>query len=213
MRGDSPETRRITGLGAAALAACLTSACGTLRTDGGAVQSVQLVDQIRRVNVEAARSEDTVEAMLARLQPVLTSRSKDDIEAARERLDAATQACQEQAHQLEQQLPGLDEEGAAFFEHRRTALLEIQDDGLRDAAAARLEVDLEQFLEYQASAVAALDAYEELNLELHAILEALPEHPEPSELTEEALDLRNQAWSLRMILEDCKRAAIELEVR
>ena len=61
--------------------------------------------------------------------------------------------------------------------------------------------------------MAALDAYEELNLELHAILEALPEHPEPSELTEEALDLRNQAWSLRMILEDCKRAAIELEVR
>lgn len=213
MRGDSPRNRRFIGFSAIALSSCLTSACGSLGAGSGAVQSVQLADQIQRVNVEADRSNETVQAMLTRLQPILTTRGEGAAAAAREQLDAATQACQQQAHQLEQQLPGLDEEGAAFFERRRAALLDIEDPLLRAAAAARLEVDLEHFLEYQASAVAALDAYEELNLELHAILEALPEHPEPSELTEEALDLRNQAWSLRMILEDCKRAAIELEVR
>jgi hypothetical protein len=174
---------------------------------------VQLADQIERVNVEADRSDETVQAMLTRLQPILTSRGERAAAAAREQLDAATQACQQQAHQLERQLPGLDQEGAAFFERRRAALLGIEDPALRAAAAARLEVDLEHFLEYQASAVAALDAYEELNRELHAILEALPEQPEPSELTEEALDLRNQAWSLRMILEDCQRASTELRVR
>ena len=213
MRGDTPRFRQFIGLGAIALGSCLTSACGSLGAEGDALQSVQLVDRIERVNLEADRSNATVQAMLTRLQPILTSRSEGATAAAHEQLDAATRACQQQAHQLEEQLPGLDEEGAAFFKRRRAALLDIEDPVLRAAEAARLEVDLEQFLEYQASAVAALDAYEELNLELHAILEALPEHPEPSELTEEALDLRNQAWSLRMILEDCKRAAIELEVR
>ena len=213
MRGDSPRNRRFISFGAIALSSYLASACGSLGAEGGAVQSVQLADQIKRVNVEAHRSDETVQAMLTRLQPILTSRSEAAAAAAREQLDAATRACQQQAHQLEQQLPGLDEEGEAFFKRRRAALLDIEDPALRAAAAARLEVDLEHFLEYQASAVAVLDAYEELNLELHAILEALPEQPEPSELTEEALDLRNQAWSLRMILEDCKRAATELKVR
>ncbi|MDG1490841.1 MAG: hypothetical protein P8R43_03050, partial [Planctomycetota bacterium] len=65
----------------------------------------------------------------------------------------------------------------------------------------------------QASAVAALDAYDELNLELDAILRALPRSPQPGALTDEALDLRNQAWSLRMILEDCERAARAFDVR
>ena len=213
MRGDSPRNRRFIRFSAIALSGCLAGACGSLGAEGGAVQSVQLADQIERVNVEADRSDETVQAMLTRLQPILTSRGERAAAAAREQLDAATQACQQQAHQLERQLPGLDQEGAAFFERRRAALLGIEDPALRAAAAARLEVDLEHFLEYQASAVAALDAYEELNRELHAILEALPEQPEPSELTEEALDLRNQAWALRMILEDCQRASTELRVR
>ncbi len=217
MRGDSSKTGRSIGeaIGRCplVLAACLSGACGALGAGEGSVHSVGLEDQIKRVNVETDRSDETVEAMLARLQPVLTSRGERATTAAREQLDVATRACQRQANQLERQLPGLDKEGAAFFEGRRAALSEIDDPAAREVAAAKLEVDLERFLEYQASAVAALDAYEELNLELHAILEVLPQRPERGVLTEDALDLRNQAWSLRMILEDCKRAAKELQVR
>ncbi|MGB0330962.1 MAG: hypothetical protein ACPGPE_03990 [Planctomycetota bacterium] len=212
MRGDTSRFRKFIGPGAIALGSCLTSACGSLGAEGDALQSVQLADRIQRVNLEADRSDETVQAMLTRLQPLLTSRS-EGAAAAHEQLDAATRACQRQAHQLEKQLPGLGEEGAAFFLRRRAALHDIEDPLLRAAAAARIEVDLGRFLEYQASTMAALDAYEELNVELHAILKAFAEQKEPSDLTEQALDLRNQACSVRMILEDCKRAATELEVR
>lgn len=194
-------------LSAATLAAGLSVSCSALGPGDASVTSIRLVDQMNRINVETERSEETVEAMLARLQPVLIARGGEDAAQARESLDAATEACQRQAQQLEQQLPRLDQEGAAFFERRRAALLDIEDPEAHSAAAVHLELDLERFLEYQASAVAALDAYDDLNLELRGILEALPRRQQPDALTEEALDLRNQAWSLQMILEDCKRAA------
>jgi hypothetical protein len=213
MREKSRPTRGITAFTAGALGAALCAGCGGLGAGGDAVESVRLVNQMKRINVETHRSEETVDEMLVRLQPVLVVRSAGDAAHARERLGAATEACQQQAQQLEQQLPGLDEEGASFFDQRRAALGSIEDPDERRAAAAELERDLERFLEYQASAVAALDAYDELNLELDAILQALPRSPQPGALTDEALDLRNQAWSLRMILEDCERAARAFDVR
>ena len=96
---------------------------------------------------------------------------------------------------------------------RRDRVAAIEDPVLRVAAAAELERDLERFLEYQASASAALVTYEELNEELDSILQVLAGEPCVDALTEAALDLRNQAWSLRMILEDCERAAVAFESR
>ncbi len=218
MREKSRPTRGLTAFTAAALGAAMCAGCGGLGAGGDAVESVRLVNRMNRINVETHRSEATVDEMLVRLQPVLVVRSAGDAARARQQLGAATEACQQQAQQLEQQLPGLDEEGASFFDKRRAALVSIQDPVERRAAAADFERDLERFLEYQASAVAALDAYDELNLELEAILETLPRSPQPGALTDDALtddalDLRNQAWSLRMILEDCKRAAGAFDVR
>ena len=126
---------------------------------------------------------------------------------------AANRSCLRHAQRLERQLVSLDHEGTVFFTRRREALEEISDPEVRLGAAASLELDLEHFLEYQASAVAALDAYDELHLELNAILEVLSARPEPRDLTDEALDLRNHAWSLRMILEDCERASSAFDMR
>ncbi|MDC3307568.1 hypothetical protein OAV47_01925 [bacterium] len=213
MRAKVRTTRGLAALTAAALAAALSTGCAGLGASSDSVKSVRLVNQMNRINVEADRSEEKVEQMLARLQPALIRQGRSDAAQARELLGAATEACQQQARQLERHLPGLDQEGSSFFEQRRLALGGIEDPDLRRAAAAELEVDLERFLEYQASAVAALDAYDELNLELGEILAALPEQPKPDALTDDAVDLRNQAWSLRMILEDCKRAAGAFDVR
>lgn len=198
---------------AAAFAASLSLGCRSLDAGDGAVKSVRLIEQIGRITVETDRSEEAVQVMLARLQVTLTSRDERSATQAYDQLDAANRSCLRHAQRLERQLVSLDHEGTVFFTRRREALEEVSDPEVRLGAAANLELDLEHFLEYQASAVAALDAYDELNLELDAILEVLSARPEPRDLTDEALDLRNHAWSLRMILEDCERASSAFDMR
>lgn len=206
-----PAHARLAG---AALLALLGTACSGLGAGGGpTVASARLVEQIDRVSVETERSEETVDDALERLQPIIVRRPRDGAAAARAELGVAFEACQVQARRLEGELPALEHEGRSYFGARRDRVAAIEDPVLRVAAAAELERDLERFLEYQASASAALVTYDELNDELDSILQVLAGEPCVDALTEAALDLRNQAWSLRMVLEDCERAAVAFESR
>ena len=97
MREKSRPARGITAFTAGAFGAALCAGCGGLGAGGDAVESVRLVNQMKRIKVETHRSEETVDEMLVRLQPVLVVRSAGDAAHARERLGAATEACQQQA--------------------------------------------------------------------------------------------------------------------
>ena len=194
-------------LALATLALLITTACGGLGTSGGTASSTRLVERMDRVGVETERSGETVDALLSRLQPVLVERSGEGALRAEDDLRSVFESSQRQAARLERQLPELGVEGRRYFEARRADVKDLEDPELQRSAAAIVEQDLERFLEYEASAAAALVTHEEFNEELLRIVLSLPRRPDVEELTQAALDLRNQAWSLRMILEDCDRAA------
>ena len=96
------------------------------------------------------------------------------------------------------------------FDEWTTKLEEFTSQSMRQRSLLRLEATRERYAEVQEAAVAAQEAYDDLNRGMRDIVLFLGHDfnmEAVEEITEEAMTIRDQARSLGMVFDDCMQAA------
>ena len=197
----------VAALGLAALAGCATT-----KQKVGLADVDSLVARVEQVQLEPELAKEAVYDTILKMQPIFAVNFSGDTTEAFETFAKATTKCQSQANDLRAHVAPMRSAADVVFEEWTVKLEEFSNPKMRARSLARMEATRERYREVQKAAIAAQEGYDELNRSLRDIVLFLGHDfnaESVQDITEDAMQVRDQARSLGMVFDDCMAAAAD----
>ena len=201
---------RTVAAGVTALALATVVGCSSTKQKVGLADVDSLVARVEQVQMETELSKEAVYDAILKMQPVFASNFSGDSAEAFAAFADATTRCQSQANDLRAHVAPMRAASDTVFDVWTVKLEEFSNPKMRARSLARLESTRERYMEVQTAAVAAQESFDEINRRLRDIVLFLGHDfnaESVQDITEEAMQVRDQARSLGMVFDDCMAAA------
>ena len=201
---------RTRAAGVATLALAVLAGCSSTKQKVGLADVDSLMARVEKVHMETELSKEAVYDAILKMQPIFAANFDGDASDAFEVFAEATEQCQIQANNLRAHVAPMRSAADTVFDEWTTKLEEFTSQSMRQRSLLRLEATRERYAEVQEAAVAAQEAYDDLNRGMRDIVLFLGHDfnmEAVEEITEEAMTIRDQARSLGMVFDDCMQAA------
>ncbi|MEM9802491.1 MAG: DUF2959 family protein [Planctomycetota bacterium] len=201
---------RTSAAGVAALALAAITGCSSTKQKVGLADVDSLMTRVEKVHMETELSKEAVYDAVLKMQPIFAANFDGDASEAFAAFAEATVACQSQANKLRTHVAPMRSAADTVFDEWTVKLEDFTSQSMRQRSLLRLEATRERYTEVQEAAVAAQEAFDDLNSGMRDIVLFLGHDfnmDAVQEITEEAVTIRDQARSLGMVFDDCMQAA------